>query len=242
MHNRLSRTASIDDSGCAARVGTMPTRLPRFTWRLLGWASLRGAMSDPTQGHAAAACMYLASHPTLRRPDATQAAHRLASAGQVASATAAAGGSAVHGHIVFLLCLGEETYVSGQRTLEAAMDHPDAIATSGQFSDPSKPTARASGRQCPQLSHDSRQPWLARATAVAVLLSGLNASVQVMKVAVERHAKPLEQRPSPSRGKLSTIAETRARAVGHATGHPDPASQCKASPGRRLPPPLPSLT
>ncbi len=41
------------------------------------------------------------------------------------------------------------------------------------------------------------QRWLAWATAIAVLLSGLNASVQVWKVAAEHHGQQLERQPGP---------------------------------------------
>ena len=42
------------------------------------------------------------------------------------------------------------------------------------------------------------QRWLACATAVAVLLSGLNASVQVWKALLGSHDQPAVQSPSPA--------------------------------------------
>lgn len=41
------------------------------------------------------------------------------------------------------------------------------------------------------------QRWLTGATAAAVLLSGLNASVQVVKAALDHHGQPVAQRPHP---------------------------------------------
>ncbi len=41
------------------------------------------------------------------------------------------------------------------------------------------------------------QRWLARATAVAVLLSGLNASVQVLKAVLDHRGQPVAQRSHP---------------------------------------------
>jgi len=47
------------------------------------------------------------------------------------------------------------------------------------------------------------QRWLAGATAVAVLLSGLNASVQVLKAVLDHRSQPAAQRPHPGiTGKL----------------------------------------
>lgn len=45
------------------------------------------------------------------------------------------------------------------------------------------------------LTHGQR--WLACATAIAVLLSGLNASVQVLKAVSDRCNPPVAQRPHP---------------------------------------------
>lgn len=41
------------------------------------------------------------------------------------------------------------------------------------------------------------QRWLAGATAVAVLLSGLNASVQVLKAVLDHRGQPVAQRSHP---------------------------------------------
>ena len=41
------------------------------------------------------------------------------------------------------------------------------------------------------------QRWLAGATAAAVLLSGLNASVQVLKAVLDHRGQPVAQRPHP---------------------------------------------
>lgn len=41
------------------------------------------------------------------------------------------------------------------------------------------------------------QRWLAGATAVAVLLSGLNASVQVLKAVLDHRGQPVAQHPHP---------------------------------------------
>ncbi len=59
-----------------------------------------------------------------------------------------------------------------------------------------QPATDAGGQ--PRLSCLTRgQRWLAGATAVAVLLSGLNASVQVLKAVLDHRGQPLAQRPHP---------------------------------------------
>ncbi len=59
-----------------------------------------------------------------------------------------------------------------------------------------QPTTDAGG-QPPQSCLTRGQRWLAGATAVAVLLSGLNASVQVLKAALDHRGQPMAQRPHP---------------------------------------------
>ncbi len=59
-----------------------------------------------------------------------------------------------------------------------------------------QPTAEAGGQ--PRQSCLTRgQRWLAGATAVAVLLSGLNASVQVLKAVLDHRGQPVALRPHP---------------------------------------------
>ncbi len=59
-----------------------------------------------------------------------------------------------------------------------------------------QPTTDASGHsRQPCLTRGQR--WLAGATAVAVLLSGLNASVQVWKAVHDHRNPPVAQRPHP---------------------------------------------
>ena len=53
------------------------------------------------------------------------------------------------------------------------------------------------GGQPPQSCLTRGQRWLAGATAVAVLLSGLNASVQVLKAVLDHRGQPVAQRPHP---------------------------------------------
>ena len=79
------------------------------------------------------------------------------------------------------------------------MNDPDATTTSGRVRVQARGTARPSPHQlaAPCLEHGQR--WLAWATAVAVLLSGLNASVQVWKVMAEPHGQPWQQQPHPGR-------------------------------------------
>ncbi len=86
-----------------------------------------------------------------------------------------------------------------QHKLEDAMDHPDATTNLGPVRVRAKRTARHSEHRLPQPCLEHGQRWLARATAVAVLLSGLNASVQVWKAGVEHHGQQWEQRPQPGR-------------------------------------------
>lgn len=66
------------------------------------------------------------------------------------------------------------------------MDKSDATAdhARAQATESSQPCGRAADHR-PRLSLTRRQRLLAGATAIAVLLSGLNALVQVGKVAVE---------------------------------------------------------
>ncbi len=59
-----------------------------------------------------------------------------------------------------------------------------------------QPTTDASGHSR-QSGLTRRQRWLAGAMAVAVLLSGLNASVQVWKAVHDRRGPPVAQRPHP---------------------------------------------
>jgi len=65
-----------------------------------------------------------------------------------------------------------------------------------------QPATDAGGQ--PRQSRLTRgQRWLAGATAVAVLLSGLNASVQVLKAVLDHRGQPVAQRPHPGiTGKL----------------------------------------
>ena len=59
-----------------------------------------------------------------------------------------------------------------------------------------QPTTDAGGQPRPScLTRGQR--WLAGSTAVAVLLSGLNASVQVLKVVLDHRGQPVAQRPYP---------------------------------------------
>ena len=53
------------------------------------------------------------------------------------------------------------------------------------------------GGQSPQSCLTRGQRWLAGATAVAILLSGLNASVQVLKAVLDHRGQPVAQRPHP---------------------------------------------
>lgn len=65
-----------------------------------------------------------------------------------------------------------------------------------------QPTTDAGG-QSPQSCLTRGQRWLAGATAVAILLSGLNASVQVLKAVLDHRGQPVAQRPNPGMtGKL----------------------------------------
>jgi len=59
-----------------------------------------------------------------------------------------------------------------------------------------QPTTDAGG-QSPQSCLTRGQRWLAGATAAAVLLSGLNASVQVLKAVLDHRGQPVAQRPHP---------------------------------------------
>ena len=59
-----------------------------------------------------------------------------------------------------------------------------------------QPPTDASGHS-PQLGLTRGQRWLAGATATAVLLSGLNASVQVWKAVHDHRGPPVAQRPHP---------------------------------------------
>ncbi len=52
--------------------------------------------------------------------------------------------------------------------------------------------------QARQLCLTRRQGWLAWATAIAVLLSGLNASVQVVKIILDHPGQSAAQRPHPA--------------------------------------------
>lgn len=57
--------------------------------------------------------------------------------------------------------------------------------------------ATDAGCPSPQSCLTRGQRWLAGATAVAVLLSGLNASVQVLKAVLDHRSQPVAQRPHP---------------------------------------------
>jgi len=57
------------------------------------------------------------------------------------------------------------------------------------------PPAMDADDQARQLCLTRRQGWLAWATAVAVLLSGLNASVQVVKIVLDHPGQSAAQRP-----------------------------------------------
>ena len=86
----------------------------------------------------------------------------------------------------------------GMDELEAAMDRSHATVVA----DPAVPAASIQSamdvRAQPRQSCVSRgQRWLAGATAAAVLLSGLNASVQVVKAALDHRGQPVSQRPHP---------------------------------------------
>ena len=71
------------------------------------------------------------------------------------------------------------------------------------------------------------QRWLAGATAVAVLLSGLNASVQVLKAVLDHWGQPETQRPRPgTHRKLSHKASLPAT-----LGGPECASRAVMVPG-----------
>ena len=67
------------------------------------------------------------------------------------------------------------------------------------------------------------QRWLAGATAAAVLLSGLNASVQVVKAALDHRGPPVAQRPHsvtprklPHKDELPAVSGSRGlRQAGH---------------------------
>ena len=79
------------------------------------------------------------------------------------------------------------------------MDHPDATTDPGPVRVRAKRTVRHLEHRLSQPCLEHGQRWLAWATAIAVLLSGLNASVQVWKAGVEHRGQQWEQRPHSDR-------------------------------------------
>jgi len=81
---------------------------------------------------------------------------------------------------------------------EAAMDrsHATTVIDRAVPAATVQPT-KVAGGQSPQSCLTRGQRWLAGATAVAILLSGLNASVQVLKAVLDHRGQPVALRPHP---------------------------------------------
>jgi len=79
---------------------------------------------------------------------------------------------------------------------EAAMDRSHAtVVTDSALPAANAQPAKEVNAQPRQSCLTRSQRWLAGATAAAVLLSGLNASVQVVKAALDHRGQPVAQRP-----------------------------------------------